>query len=51
MTTDQKEAIAELAIARARRSGLASMSIVLVAEGGRYDLIFEIGERLWRVQC
>ncbi len=50
MTTDQKGAIAELAIA------LASVRLGVdvyrpVFEGGRYDLILEIDERLWRVQC
>ena len=50
MTTDQKGAVAELAIA------LAAVKLGIdvyrpVAEGGRYDLIFEIEDRLWRVQC
>jgi hypothetical protein len=50
MTTDQKGAIAELAIALAAvRLGVDVYRPV--AEGGRYDLIFEIGQRLWRVQC
>jgi hypothetical protein len=50
MTTDQKGAIAELAIALAAvRLGVDVYRPV--AEGGRYDLIFEIEDRLWRVQC
>jgi hypothetical protein len=49
MTTDQKGAIAELAIALAAvRPGIDVYRPV--AEGGRYDLIFEIDDRLWRVQ-
>jgi hypothetical protein len=50
MTTDQKGAIAELAISLAAvRLGVDVYRPV--AEGGRYDLIFEIKGRLWRVQC
>lgn len=50
MTTDQKGAIAELAIALAAvRLGVDVYRPL--AEGGRYDLIFGIGERLMRVQC
>ena len=50
VTTDQKGAVAELAIALAAvRLGVDVYRPV--AEGGRYDLIFEIGERLWRLQC
>jgi hypothetical protein len=50
MTTDQKGAIAELAIAlEAVRLGVDVYRPVV--EGGRYDLIFEIDNRLWRVQC
>jgi hypothetical protein len=50
MTTDQKGAIAELAIQ------LAAVKLGIevyrpVAEGGRYDLILDLGEKLWRVQC
>ena len=49
MTTDQKGAIAELAIQ------LAAVKLGVevyrpVAEGGRYDLIFDLGEKLWRVE-
>jgi PD-(D/E)XK nuclease superfamily protein len=50
MTTDQKGAIAELAIAlTAVRLGIDVYRPV--AEGGRYDLVLEIEDRLWRVQC
>lgn len=50
MTTDQKGAIAELAIQlAATRIGIDVYRPV--AEGGRYDLVFDLGHRLWRVQC
>jgi hypothetical protein len=50
MTTDQKGAIAEMAIAL--KATLLGVDVFRpVAEGGRYDLIFDLGERLWRVQC
>ncbi len=50
MTTDQKGAIAELAIQlSATKAGIDVYRPV--AEGGRYDLIFDLGERLSRVQC
>jgi PD-(D/E)XK endonuclease len=50
MTTDQKGAIAEAAIA------LAALELGIevyrpVAEGGRYDMIFDLGRELLRVQC
>jgi hypothetical protein len=50
LTTDQKGAIAETAVA------LAALKLGVdvyrpVAEGGRYDLIFDVGDRLLRVQC
>ena len=50
MTTDQKGAIAEAAIA------LAAMKLGIdvyrpLGEGGRYDLILDVGSRLLRVQC
>jgi hypothetical protein len=50
MTTDQKGAIAEAAIA------LAAMKLGVdvyrpLGEGGRYDLILDVGARLLRVQC
>ena len=49
-TTDQKGAIAELAIAReALEWGLEVYRPM--AEGGRYDLILGVGPRLLRVQC
>jgi hypothetical protein len=50
MTTDQKGAIAEAAItAAAIRLGVGVYRPLF--EGGRYDLIFEVGETLLRVQC
>jgi hypothetical protein len=50
LTSDQKGNIAELAIAAAAvRLGIDVYRPV--GEGGRYDLIFEIGNRLWRIQC
>ena len=49
-TPSQKGAIAETAIAAsAIKAGLQVLKPV--AEGGRYDLAFEIGGRLARVQC
>jgi hypothetical protein len=50
MTTDQKGAIAETAIA------LAAMKLGVdvyrpLGEGGRYDLILDVGPKLLRVQC
>ena len=50
LTTDQKGNIAELAVAYEA----AKLGIVVfrpVGEGSRYDLIFDLGERLLRVQC
>ncbi|MFN2469879.1 MAG: group I intron-associated PD-(D/E)XK endonuclease [Gaiellaceae bacterium] len=50
LTTDQKGAVAETAIvARAVRLGIDVYRPV--AEGGRYDLIFELGSHLVRIQC
>jgi hypothetical protein len=50
LTTDQKGAIAEMGIAwHAYKLGIDVYRPV--AEGGRCDLIFDDGERLWRVQC
>ena len=50
MTTDQKGAIAELAIQlAATKLGLEVYKPV--AEGGRYDMIFDLEWRLLRVQC
>ena len=50
LTTDQKGNIAELAIARAAIE-LGIDVYRPVGEGGRYDMIFEIDDELWRVQC
>jgi len=50
MTTDQKGAIAELAIQLAA----AKLGIDVyrpVAEGGRYDMIFDLEDRILRVRC
>jgi hypothetical protein len=50
LTTDQKGNIAELSImAAAAKLGVDVYRPV--GEGGRYDMIFECAERLWRVQC
>jgi hypothetical protein len=50
LTTDQKGAIAETGIAHhATRLGVDVYKPV--SEGGRFDLIFDFGRRLWRVQC
>jgi hypothetical protein len=50
VTTDQKGAIAEACIvAAALKLGIEVYRPV--AEGGRYDMIFDIGARLLRVQC
>jgi hypothetical protein len=50
LTTNQKGAIAETALAKA---ALANGYDVYrpMFEGGRYDLIFDTGEKLLRVQC
>lgn len=50
MTTDQKGAIAELAIQLAATK-LGIEVYRPVAEGGRYDMIFDLADRLVRVQC
>lgn len=50
LTTDQKGNIAELAIA-AEAIALGLDVYRPVGEGGRYDMIFEIADQLWRVQC
>jgi hypothetical protein len=50
LTTDQKGAIAELAIAKAA----VELGIDVyrpVGDGGRYDLVFDLVDRLVRVQC
>jgi hypothetical protein len=50
LTTDQKGNIAETAIvAAAVKLGIDVYRPV--GEGGRYDMIFEVGERLMRIQC
>ena len=50
LTTDQKGAVAELAIAsEAARLGVGVFKPL--TDGERYDLIFETGSRLYRVQC
>src|SRR5215475_14678814 len=49
MTTDQKGAIAELAIQLAATK-LGIDVYRPVAEGGRYDMIFDLEDRLVRVQ-
>jgi hypothetical protein len=50
LTTDQKGAIAELAITHAAlRLGVDVYRPC--AAGGRYDLIFGVGSELFRVQC
>ena len=50
MTTDQKGAIAELAVQLAATK-LGIDVYRPVAEGGRYDMIFDLNEDLVRVQC
>ena len=50
LSTNQKGAIAELAIAKAATElGIEVYRPML--EGGRFDLIFAAGERLLRIQC
>jgi len=50
LTTDQKGAIAELAIAQAAAE-LGVGVFKALTDGERYDLIFETGAALIRVQC
>jgi hypothetical protein len=50
LTSDQKGAVAETAIVHAATK-LGISVYTPVAEGGRYDMIFELGSRLVRVQC
>ena len=50
MTTNQKGAIAETAVAHAAIK-LGIDVYRPVAEGGRYDLIFVLDDDLLRVQC
>jgi PD-(D/E)XK endonuclease len=50
LTTDQKGAIAEMAIAwEATKQGIEVYRPI--SEGGRYDMIFRLGGDLARVQC
>ena len=50
LTTDQKGAIAETAIIHAAiKLGVNVYRPVM--EGGRYDMIFEVGSNLLRLQC
>jgi PD-(D/E)XK endonuclease len=50
LTTDRKGAIAELAIAKAAL--MCQIDVYRpVQEGGRYDLLFDFGHRIDRVQC
>jgi PD-(D/E)XK endonuclease len=50
LTTDQKGAIAEMAIAwEATKQGIEVYRPI--AEGGRFDMIFLLGDHLARVQC
>jgi hypothetical protein len=50
LTTDQKGAIAESAIVHeAIKLGVDVYKPL--SEGGRYDLIFDVGSALLRVQC
>ena len=50
LSTDRKGAIAELAIAKAAIE-LGIDVYGPMGDGGRYDLIFDFGDRLDRVQC
>jgi hypothetical protein len=50
LTTDQKGAAAELAIAH-KAADLGVGVLKPLTGGERYDLIFETGSRLYRVQC
>jgi hypothetical protein len=50
LTTDQKGAVAEMAMIHAAIK-LGISVYTPVAERGRYDMIFELGSRLVRVQC
>jgi hypothetical protein len=50
MTTDQKGSIAEAAIMLAAiKLGIGVLKPV--NDGLRYDLVFDLASRLWRVQC
>ena len=50
LTTDRKGSIAEMGIAW--HAYLLGVDVYKpLFEGGRYDLIFDLDDRLWRVQC
>jgi len=49
LTTNQKGALAEAKIAAAAIE--AGIVVARPLEAGRYDLIFDLGERLLRIQC
>jgi len=50
LTTDQKGAIAESSIAAAAiKLGIGVLKPL--SDGHRYDLVFDVGTRLLRVQC
>jgi hypothetical protein len=49
-STDQKGAVAETEIAAAA-TRLQLPVLRPVAEGGRYDIVIDLGARLLRVQC
>jgi PD-(D/E)XK nuclease superfamily protein len=50
LTTNQEGAIAETAIVHAAvKLGIGLFK--LISDGERYDLIFDVGSRLLRVQC
>jgi hypothetical protein len=50
LTTNQKGAIAEAAITKAAIAAKYDVYRPLF-EGGRYDLVFDTGDRLLRIQC
>src|SRR6266542_3723914 len=50
LTTDQKGSVAEAAIALAALE-LGVGVFRAISDGERYDVIFDVGGRLWRVQC
>ena len=50
LTTNQRGALAEVAITKAALE-IGWDVYRPIAEGGRYDLIFEVGQALLRVQC
>jgi hypothetical protein len=50
LSTDQKGNVAEMAVMLAATK-LGIDVYRPVGEGGRYDVIVELDERLWRIQC